>query len=218
MFELSANHAWLSQSFLDAFTAFRNRQGLPSVSIALPIVLGVGYVAARNREEEMTARVGMTLTEAQVHTLVQGAILGPSSGLNHNCVSSSFNLPSSVTLQGQWFHPRNLMRRILDSQQDRSTRNAGGSKMDDDQNATNNGAPLGLLDALIQKVSSMTMIDQKEIEPDAPLDTFGLDSLVSVELRNWIRRETGVELSLAEIGSGESLAALASSIASMRKK
>jgi len=40
------------------------------------------------------------------------------------------------------------------------------------------------------------MIDRDEVEPDTPLSNYSLDSLVSVELRNWIRRQTGVELAL----------------------
>ena len=57
----------------------------------------------------------------------------------------------------------------------------------------------GLIEALISKVSAMTMTDRDEVLADTPLAAYSLDSLVSVELRNWIRRETSVELTLGAI-------------------
>ena len=81
--------------------------------------------------------------------------------------------------------------------------------------ASNGDAPL--LGALMDKVSSITMIERDEVEPDAPLAAYGLDSLVSVELRNWIRRETGVETPLPTITRAENLRALATYILSQRE-
>ena len=69
----------------------------------------------------------------------------------------------------------------------------------------------------MDKVSSITMIERDEIEPDAPLVNYSLDSLVSVELRTWIRRETGVELTLPRIVNAEHLRALARHILSQRE-
>ena len=74
----------------------------------------------------------------------------------------------------------------------------------------------GLTDALVHKVATMTMMEVEEVQPDAPLATFSLDSLVSVELRNWIRRETNVELALPEITQAESLSVLAKTILERR--
>ena len=76
---------------------------------------------------------------------------------------------------------------------------------------------LNLLRGLIEKVSLITMIDKDEVDPDASLSEYSLDSLVSVELRNWIRRETGVELALPRIVGAENLRALATYIISQGK-
>lgn len=69
----------------------------------------------------------------------------------------------------------------------------------------------------MDKVSSITMIERDEIEPDAPLSNYSLDSLVSVELRNWIRRETSVEVPLPKIVNSGNLRALATHILSQKK-
>lgn len=68
---------------------------------------------------------------------------------------------------------------------------------------------LTLLDALVCKVASMTLMEYEEVEEDQPLSSYGLDSMVLVELRNWIRRKTDVDISVARIGEAENMEALA---------
>jgi acyl carrier protein len=71
---------------------------------------------------------------------------------------------------------------------------------------------MGLIGALISQVSAVTMIERGDVRADVPLVSYNLDSLVSVELRNWIRRETTVELALSAILQAENLRALAEQI------
>lgn len=51
-----------------------------------------------------------------------------------------------------------------------------------------------------------------ELDLDAPLGTVGIDSLVSIELKNWIRRRIGVEVTVLEIVRAESLARLGETV------
>ncbi|KAK2773270.1 putative PKS/NRPS-like protein biosynthetic cluster [Emmonsiellopsis sp. PD_33] len=212
-----------TSTFFDAFSRHRIACGQPSVVIALPVVLGVGYVADHGLVETLEKSLGAVLTEAELHTFVKGAIIGPSSGLNRdgNATAFGFALGDERNTRGwQYYHPRAL-KDCFDTK-DRSPeddssgqgRNSCGNRLC----AANDGDPLtGLLHALMDKVSSITMIDLDEVEPDTPLSTYGLDSLVSVELRNWIRRETGVELALPKIVGAANLRYLASYILSQRE-
>lgn len=59
--------------------------------------------------------------------------------------------------------------------------------------------PSSFLVALMERICTLTMMDADEVSPDGDLNDYGLDSLVSVELRNWMRRETGVEVALNQI-------------------
>ncbi|KAK2820032.1 polyketide synthase, partial [Arthroderma sp. PD_2] len=68
---------------------------------------------------------------------------------------------------------------------------------------------VGLTEALITKVSAVTMIDGEELGDNASIDPLVLDSLELVELRNWIRGETSVELLLSAVMRVESLRVLA---------
>ncbi|KAG8162546.1 hypothetical protein KVR01_008311 [Diaporthe batatas] len=51
-----------------------------------------------------------------------------------------------------------------------------------------------------------------ELDLDAPLGAVGIDSLVSIELRNWIRRTLGAEVSVLEIARVESRARLGETV------
>ncbi|KAF1730467.1 Nonribosomal peptide synthetase 14 [Beauveria bassiana] len=61
------------------------------------------------------------------------------------------------------------------------------------------------------------MIERDEVHADAPLRNYGLDSLISVELRNWIRRQTKVELPLPRIVGAKNLRTLAQNILAQKE-
>ena len=54
----------------------------------------------------------------------------------------------------------------------------------------------------------LTMKSDMEVRIDAPLAAVGLDSLVSLELKSWIRRWMGIELATLEILNCTTLLAL----------
>ncbi|KAK8023284.1 Compactin diketide synthase mokB [Apiospora marii] len=100
-----------SQTFLDAFSEHRLRRGQPAVSISLPVVEGVGYVADRGIADRLKGSLGLSLDEAQLHTLVRAAVLGPSSHLNVQGRSFSFvATPTPEALPWEHFHPLRAMR------------------------------------------------------------------------------------------------------------
>ncbi|KAK2879483.1 Type I Iterative PKS [Arthroderma sp. PD_2] len=206
-------------TFFDAFAMYRIARGQPTVSISLPVVLGVGYVVERNLTEKLQDSLGATLSEVHLRTLIKGAIIGPSSGLNFNGKAASF-LPEkgndTSTLPWQCFNPRHITKLIHTDKRglESKGRKQGGIRSVD----ANSGDPFeNLLNALMDKVSSITMIERDEVEADAPLARYSLDSLVSVELRDWIRRETAVDLGLPSIVRASNLRALAMNIASQQK-
>lgn len=47
------------------------------------------------------------------------------------------------------------------------------------------------------------------MEPEKPLTAYGLDSLVSVDLRNWMASDIGANVPLLELMDSPSVAALA---------
>ncbi|KAJ3545058.1 hypothetical protein NM208_g2700 [Fusarium decemcellulare] len=209
-------------SFYDAFAAYRSARGRPTVSVALPVVLDVGYVIDHNLEDTLTSNWGAVLSLAHLQTVIKGCIIGPSSGMNRDGKAISFSYTKgddSSTLPWQCFHPRALVDYISAETRADNTADATGDGHAKSKSLQLNGDdPLSaLLAALMDRVSSITMIERDEIEADAPLSNYSLDSLVSVELRNWIKRETGVELQLPKIVNAGNLRALATHILDQRE-
>jgi hypothetical protein len=43
------------------------------------------------------------------------------------------------------------------------------------------------------------MMSSSDIDPCKPMSAYGMDSLVAAEIRNWIKRETGVVVSVFDV-------------------
>lgn len=222
-----------SAVFYHEFAKYRSALGMHTVSIALPVVLDVGYVASNNLSDLLQQTLGATLTMADICTLVKGAVMA-SSPLHRDAkaIACTFYLDGKPIRDGPWdyIHPVYARERVKEEATKRkklmmTKSGAADGVLHPAMNGTSNRPwqeavddPLpGLTEALITKVAAMTMLDRDEVGADAPLASLSLDSLVSVELRNWIRREAGVELVLSAITGAESLQALAVDILAQRK-
>ncbi|KAK8028300.1 polyketide synthase [Apiospora marii] len=222
-----------SAVFYHEFAKYRSALGMHTVSIALPVVLDVGYVASNNLSDLLQQTLGATLTMADICTLVKGAVMA-SSPLHRDAkaIACTFYLDGKPIRDGPWdyIHPVYARERVKEEAAKRkkkmmTKRGDAGGVLHSTTNSASGGPwqqavddPLpGLTEALITKVAAMTMLDRDEVGADAPLASLSLDSLVSVELRNWIRREAGVELVLSAITGAESLGALAVEILAQRK-
>ncbi|EJP60751.1 polyketide synthase [Beauveria bassiana ARSEF 2860] len=206
-----------TSTFFDAFSTYRNSHGQHTVSVSLPLVLDVGYAVKQGLTEDLKAALGATLTEAHLRTLIKGAIIGPSSSLNAGGKAMSFTLASGDDASQQsWqlFHPRDLVQRTNSKMLVPGFENLLGKRVD---GSHNHDPLLHLLEHLLDKVSSITMIERDEVHADAPLRNYGLDSLISVELRNWIRRQTKVELPLPRIVGAKNLRTLAQNILAQKE-
>ena len=67
-------------------------------------------------------------------------------------------------------------------------------------------------DSLGDKFASILMIPRDDITPTKAVVAYGLDSLVAIEIRNWLDRELEAKVPLMELLSTSSLMALAESV------
>lgn len=203
-----------TSSFLDAFAQWRSRNGMHTVSISLPVVDDVGYVVREGIREELVNKLGFYVSIEQVHILIKGAIIGARSGLNRDSRSIAFVLQEPGKGKTQGIEERSRYVSVL--RQNRSVNNAldkqGGNTKFQSVTGEEN-----LLEALAQKVSSITMMNREDVTSTRSLIEYGLDSLVSVELRNWIKRECAADLALTQIVGAANLQTLADLILARRK-
>lgn len=173
--------------------------------------------------------LGASLTMADIRALFKSAVSGslekPSPFVQASGRATAFKVyvDGQAVSNGSWkyFHPVHTKERLAEAAALKSraaeTSSSGGGDYSMASWTAAEDPQLGLTEALITKVAAMTMMERDEVLADAPLGSYNLDSLVSVELRNWIRRETTVELTLSAIMHADSLRALASEILAQRK-
>lgn len=66
-----------------------------------------------------------------------------------------------------------------------------------------------VLDALLAQLSKILSYELADLDPSRPLNAYGVDSLVAVELRVWMTKEIGADISVFEITSGQRIKQLA---------
>jgi acyl carrier protein len=68
-------------------------------------------------------------------------------------------------------------------------------------------------DLLVSKLSKTLGIPKEEVHGEKPLHSYGVDSLVAVELRNWFFKELDVDVAIFDILGGTTIAAVGNSAA-----
>ena len=69
------------------------------------------------------------------------------------------------------------------------------------------------LQALIKKLSQTLSTPSEGIDPDKPVHSFGVDSLLAIELRTWIAKEFSAEIAVFEILGGATATGMGMTIA-----
>lgn len=198
------------QTFMDAFVNYRTSLNLPSTSVHLPVVEDVGYVAKLGIFESMRESLGLTITPAQLRTVIKAAIIGPNSGLSASDQITCFVRSTVPAAEPE--EPWERFNALWAMRRRRQIENGNGTADGPNGRTKASGQPASVLDALRSKVATITLMEEDEVTADRPLQDYGLDSLVSVELRNWIRRELGFDMALTQISRAKDLQDLGNTI------
>ncbi|GJC77353.1 reducing polyketide synthase FUB1 [Colletotrichum liriopes] len=195
-----ANYA-AGGTFQDALAQELVAQGINAVSIDLPIVEGVGYVAEKPELWDYLRSSGWSkpieVSRAQVIPRLW--------------------LPQETAVEGyqvqSWGEDR-----LFSHLQQRG--NHDEEKTDETNKTLNHKALLQgasswgqveniVLDALLLKIARMLSIEVSNLETSKPLHAYGIDSLTAVELRSWLMKELGAEVSVFDITNNSSISQLA---------
>ncbi|KAK7755336.1 hypothetical protein SLS62_002562 [Diatrype stigma] len=67
----------------------------------------------------------------------------------------------------------------------------------------------------IRKLARALSIQPDDVDADQPPHAFGVDSLVAIELRNWVMKEFMADVPVFEITGGRSIAAIGELVSSV---
>ena len=207
-----------TNTFMDAFAEYRNSKGLPGVTIDIGLVDEVGYVAETDeqRQAQIHALSHDRTQEHELLALFKAALIHKSDECDYRQTLTGLKLVPNRKLP--WWTSdikfshvvRSLQTTSAGNRKDTGTANLHRSLRE----ATSmEEASAVICEALIRKISNVSMTPAEEVDPEKPLGAYGLDSLVAVELRNWMVNDLGANVPLLELMNSPSVSALAIVIA-----
>ncbi|KAI0454862.1 reducing type I polyketide synthase [Xylaria acuta] len=207
-----ANYA-AGGTYQDAIARHRASQGWAAVTIDLGIVQSVGFVAETAGVEDRLLKSGhLPLSEAEVMGLVEHSIRKPRRSVRTSQVASG--------LRGINSDPRFALLRKTAGQAGAGGAGGRTAKLGKEaslseqiaQAKTAEEATAAVQQAVVAKVSDMFVLQESDINPSLPLSEYGVDSLVAVELRNWLVPNARIEMSIFDLLGSPSLIELAKSV------
>ena len=194
-----------ANSFLDDFARYRASQGLADTSIDLGIVQEIDHVADR---EDLQVKLSLlsgnaALSKADVLALVKLAIQGEMDRhADHQCVAGlSFEQYDVRNPAFFWARDERFVhvRRGDDSSDAAATAAQTTPKQALQQSPTRADAVREATDALVEKLSGVLIVPVEELSREKTVVSLGLDSLVAVEVKSWIKREMDAAMSTLEL-------------------
>ncbi|KAB8230914.1 type I polyketide synthase [Aspergillus alliaceus] len=210
-----------ANAFLDAFAAHLVSRGYPATSISLGSVLSVGWVAENQDRLPIALSYG-AISEGLLLSILEyhmdpswGAAQSPSTCHTVAGVRSARDfIRQSIPLPGFMAYPLFSPLRALASESKTEEKGADFPITRALQTATSveNATEL-ITRAIIGKLAKVMALSAKEIDPQRSLASYGVDSLVTVDLKAWFKRDVGVNVSSADLLGDSGITTLAGRVA-----
>lgn len=203
-------------TFQDAFAYYRQSLGQSGFAIDVGVVGDAGFVSESPAVLSVMQRQGFsTIKVAELLATLDYVLTEKGS----ECQASVGLIPESGVNRADWLDQRRLAHLIQDSA---FAANGSGSGSGDGADSTEHikraktaeEALEAVGRALLAELSKLTVTPVDRILPHRTLDSYGVDSLVAVELRNWVVAMLAADLSLLLIRESKSIQDLIRLVAS----
>jgi len=210
-----------ANTFLNAFVQYRISHNLPACSIDLTAVSDAGYLAENlDAAAEVAKNLGSdTICEAEVLALLGAAISGKITDQCNNHIITGMRLttpPPFWTPDAKFKHLRLAYEALVASTSSSTATtisfNAAlkaAKSLEEAQEVVTKG--------LLKKLPEVLMLEEEDMDVTKSLSGYALDSLVAIEVRNFITREFEANLQVMELLSSGSIETLAKAICGKSK-
>ena len=201
-----------ANTFLNAFVQRRISLGLPASSLDLTAVSDAGYLAENlEAAAEVSKNLGSdTICEAEVLALLGAAIDGRLASCNNHVITGMrLSTPTKPfwTNDAKFKHLRLALEATEISEAKVVSFNTAlktATSLEDAEKVVQSG--------LLNKLPSVLMLEAEDMDITRSLSSYALDSLVAIEVRNFITREFEANLQVLELLSSGSIETLSKAI------
>ncbi|KAJ6172830.1 KR domain-containing protein [Penicillium chermesinum] len=199
-----------ANSYLDALARHRHSLQQRSVSIILPMILGIGVVAQNAELEDSLKRKGMYgIDEEGLLNAFEVAIMEQGQGISDHLVvglspaelfkvaqEAGGNVERFWETDPRFSHTVHAMK----SRGDEAAVSGGQSILATLQTLPVHEAIGTVRHHFVAKLARMLMLNVEDFEEEGrSVASYGIDSMIGAELRNWIFKELGLDISFQQL-------------------
>lgn len=213
-----------ANAFQDYFVTHHQRNNSTRyVAVDLPLVDETSAIVAMKAENRDFVGKGSILFDVEELLQLMDYAMDPSIQLNRPFFHSVMGFDRESMKIGSGDYVWAAMFRTIPRLHDSDSTDFGKSGVKRDiesllQRVTTFDEAVSVItETTIEKFVAFLNLEADDVGPHQPLSSFGLDSLVSIELKNWMVRTFKVTIQASEITSSPSIIHLAETLASRSK-
>ena len=198
-------------AFEDALAHYRRQRGLKAVTIDLGIMRDVGVIAEQGATDYLKEwEQPFGLSELQLHALIKEIVADQKPGINKlppqilTGFATGGAAREAVIRRPYYFDdPRfSILENTGQGMESAST--SSNSRVVSIEDKIAKADSLGdatniVTEALLNKLAKLLQMPSSEIDSSRPLHSYGVDSLVAIEMRNWIFKDFKSSVSLFDV-------------------
>ena len=225
-----ANYA-MANTFQDAFARCLAASGHPCISLNLGSIISVGLAAERNLTRALRQDGFVGMSKAEFFALLEWACdpanpaaRDPATAQLVTGLAGAQQLPHDHFRSVYWtskpmFRPLVQLNAVADGGGSGRSVSGGAETARTSWAAQLRGAEDGMgateaaLAALVDRLARLLAVPTQDIDPAKAVVAFGIDSLIALELRQWVGKELRADTSILDIMQSESVRSLARLVA-----
>ncbi|OAQ57609.1 polyketide synthase [Pochonia chlamydosporia 170] len=214
-------------SYQDALAHYRHRLGLSACSLDLGMILGIGFLAEDTTDNRVHDNVQswnfLAIRERELLCILEAAVRGqslPGVPMPPQLIvglGTGGMMAQGLEKYPWWFRDAKFSHLVRvdthrvsqdigdETETPLSVVLAGVTNL---EQATDT-----IVDRLVHKLAKSLMMPAEDIEASKPVSSYGVDSLLAVELRAWIHAEIKADVSVFDLLSNSSISLLAAKMA-----
>ncbi|KAJ5985395.1 hypothetical protein N7522_012591 [Penicillium canescens] len=206
-----------ANNFMVAMAERRRARGLPASVIDIGMIVGMGVIQRSQNDKGVSAMENsirqmdyMPVSETDLHHLLVEAILVGQSDESPELITGLETYKAVTGETPFWHHNLRFSHLITDP----DAAQAGTDTLSSAQKSLKemllgsggaNEATKVMENALLEYLASSLKLSIETIYTDVPIIDLGIDSLVAVQIRNWIWAEAGYDIPVLKILGGSSV-------------